>query len=166
MALWKIVALFLIVGLSGCDRVKEPNTQVEPKKPEAVKQVLNRVSYFVPPPFPQDTSKDASFRFETYDLRKAGNQAVPPTKTDALVCDLWIECNVGLHKNVTTPSQLTVNDVRQAIGKYEAGTWKNVAGYRPWTHWNFIDRLSPAERESLAEEAHSYMIQHGINMGE
>ena len=24
----------------------------------------------------------------------------------------------------------------------------------------------PAERESLAEEAHSYMIQHGINMGE
>lgn len=148
------ILIFVFVSSIACNGQKEAG--------RASDLVIDRIKYFIPPPFPND----AASKHETYDHRKLQSLPVPPTKTDTLVCDLWTIMSVKLRLKITTPKSISVTEVRRAIKAYEAGTWREVPGYRPWTHWHFIDRLTRDERDALAKEALSYMLEHGINNGE
>ena len=103
---------------------------------------------------------------ETYDARVINKAPVPPTKVDTLVCDLWALATNEIGIWATSPLQLTSDDLAQAIQIYESTPWKKIRGYRPWTHWHFINRLNSEEREALAREAHTFMLKNGIKNGQ
>ena len=136
----------------------------KPSEPPPILAVMERITYFMPPPYPCTT---APVTMETYDYRQYITMApVPPTKIDTLVCDLWALSTNDLGITVTSPIQLSISHVSAAIHIYETRKWSQIRGYRPWTHWNFVQRLTADEREVLAGEAHAYMLSNGIKTGE
>jgi len=126
--------------------------------------VLERITYFAPPPYPW---RDGPIKEETYDYRQyISKSPVPPSKVDTLICDLWAISTNDVGIAATSPTQLSAFDVSAAIRIYETRQWSQIRGYRPWTHWNFINRLTAEEREVLAGEAYAYMLRNGIKTGE
>jgi curved DNA-binding protein CbpA len=133
-------------------------------KTTPVPAVLERITYFSPPPYPWS---DGPIRQETYDYRQYVTKSpVPPTKIDTLICDLWAVSTNDLGITATSPAQLRGFHVKAAIEIYETRQWSKIRGYRPWTHWNFINKLTAEERAILAEEAHAYMLRNGIKTGD
>jgi hypothetical protein len=130
---------------------------------EVAVPVLERITYFAGPPFPR---RDSPHDGEAYDFRRIQEKTLPPSKVDTLICDLWALATNVPQAVATSPAQLTKDDIRCAIRLYETQPWSRLRGYRPWTHWNFVNRLTPEERNTLAKEAHAYMIKVGIRNGE
>jgi hypothetical protein len=125
------------------------------------KSVLQTIETYQAPPFP----KSDQINKETYDYRKEYGVAVPPTLIDAFVADLWQIMKEDLKINGITIYRVSVDHVIQALNIYLHRDWKNIAGYRPWTHWHFVRSLSPEKRKILAQEVVRYMYDNGVKEG-
>ena len=60
------------------------------------------------------------------------------------------------------PKEVSAETISQAMNIYLTRDWRGIAGYRPWTHWNFIRGLAVAERETLAKEIKEYIEKNGV----
>ena len=116
--------------------------------------ILPTIETYKAPAIPKDK--------ETYDHRKSGNKPVPPTLTDTFICDIWQRMNMDLNLQGITKNHVSEDNVKQALNVYVERDWNNIAGYRPWTHLNFVRSLSPQDREILAKEVVKYMEANGV----
>jgi len=123
--------------------------------------VLQTIETYQAPPFP----KSNHLNKETYDYRKEDGVAVPPTLIDAFVADLWQRMTEDLKINGITIYRVSVDHVIQALNIYLHRDWKNISGYRPWTHWHFVRSLSREKRKILAQEVVRYMRDNGVKEG-
>ncbi len=64
------------------------------------------------------------------------------------------------------PENVTEENVKQAIGIYLTKDWNDIAGYRPWTHYNFIKSLKETQREQLIKEVMAYIKKNGVKDAE
>lgn len=115
----------------------------------AQSSVLSRVESYQAPPLPKDEWPEA------YDTRRVLRGGVPSTRTETLVCDLFqqITTEAKARYEVAGARQ---SDFERAIQKYVDVDWRKIAGYRPWTHWNFIRGLGEPARRQLAGEIVDY----------
>ena len=118
--------------------------------------ILSRIKTYTPPPYPSDYPK------ETYDYRIDSNEPVPPTLTDTYICDMWQRIPMDLKITDITPSQVSEENILNAFNIYLTRDWSNIAGYRPWAHWNFIRSLNDSERLKLAKQTVDYMKINGV----
>jgi len=86
---------------------------------------------------------------------------VPATLTDTLICDVWQRVTMDLKLKVT-PKEVTEETIKQALNVYLTKRWDDIAGYRPWTHWNFVRGLKPPQRDQLAREIVEYIAKTGV----
>ena len=120
-------------------------------------QVLPLIEKYKAPPYPKDVYLDR----ETYDYRISSKRPVPETLTDVLICDIWQRVTMDLKSKVTT-QEVSEGIITEAIGVYLKKGWNDIAGYRPWTHWNFIRGLKAPQREALAKEITAYIGKNGV----
>lgn len=52
--------------------------------------------------------------------------------------------------------------IRRGVNVYLERDWNDLAGYRPWTHWNFIRQLKPPQRDELVKEITGYIKTNGV----
>ncbi|MFL6274197.1 MAG: hypothetical protein ACJ74G_03225 [Blastocatellia bacterium] len=119
--------------------------------------VLSRIETYKAPPYPKNASDDR----EPYDYRIRDRNPVPATLPDVLVCDIWQRITKDLKLKVS-PKEVSEERISQAMNIYLTRNWRSLAGYRPWTHWNFIRGLNVAEREALAKEITEYIKKNGV----
>ena len=86
---------------------------------------------------------------------------LPATLTDTFVCDIWQRVTMDLKLKIT-PEQVSEEVIKQAMNVYLTRKWDDIAGYRPWTHWNFIKSLKEPQRDSLAKEFVEYISKNGV----
>jgi len=125
-----------------------------PAQPTAV---LPRIEKYKAPPYPKSGFLDR----ETYDYRRASKEPVPPTLTDVLICDIWQRLTLDLKMKIKA-EDVSEALIKQAMQIYLDRRADDIAGYRPWTHWNFIRRLTAPQRETLAQEVVAYIKQNGV----
>jgi len=118
--------------------------------------ILKRIATYTPPPYPDGYLK------ETYDYRLESKEPVPPTLTDTYICDMWQRINMDLKITGITPAQVSQENILDAFNVYMTRNWENIAGYRPWAHWNFIRSLNDSERLKLAQQTVDYMKMNGV----
>jgi hypothetical protein len=128
-----------------------------PVKSEPPGRVLSLIEKYKAPPYPQSSFLDR----ETYDYRISNRRPVPATLTDVFICDIWQRITLDL-KLTLDPDDTSDEVVKQALGIYLERDWSNIAGYRPWTHWNFIRRLKESQRDLLAGEIAEYIRKKGV----
>jgi hypothetical protein len=121
------------------------------------KSILSRITKYKAPKYPESEYIDR----ETWDYRKASGAPNPPTFVDAFICDIWQRITMDLKLEITE-EEVTEEIVTQAMQVYLDRDWEKIAGYRPWTHWNFIRGLTPAERAKLATEVVAYIGANGV----
>jgi len=131
-----------------------PATSYENVKPSQ-EDVLKRIKTYQAPPCPSDLK-------ETYEYRISSNEPVPPTLTDTYMCDMYQRITMDLKITSITPSQVSEENILNAFNIYLTQDWVNIAGYRPWTHWNFVRSLDGSERLKLAQQTVSYMKENGV----
>jgi hypothetical protein len=120
-------------------------------------QELIKIETYKCDPYPKSQYIDK----ETYDYRTADGTAVPPTLTDVLICDLWQRIDFDLKIKVTR-EEVTEEIISATMVIYLYRDWSNIAGYRPWTHSNFIKSLTVDQRKTLAAEVVSYIKKNGV----
>lgn len=120
--------------------------------------VLRLIEKYKAPPYPKSTYVQK----ETYDYRRVSRAPVPPTLTDTFICDIWQRMTLDLKLEGITQKQVTAEQVKQALDVYLNKDWNNIAGYRPWTHWNFVRKLDAGQRRELIEEVVRYMSVNGV----
>jgi hypothetical protein len=144
---------------------KPVETRPAPKTPKsksdehaiATYPVLSRIETYKSPPYPKNASNDR----ELYDYRIRDRNPVPATLPDVLACDIWQRITKDLKLKVS-PKEVSEETISQAMNIYLTRNWRSLAGYRPWTHWNFIRGLNVAEREALAKEITEYIKKNGV----
>ena len=147
---WLII---LIVGVSAMPALAQKSSA-----PAATQTaILPRIEKYKAPPYPKSAFLDR----ETYDYRKASKEPVPPTLTDAFICDIWQRLTLDLKLKVK-PEDASEALVKQAMQIYLDRRADDIAGYRPWTHWHFIRQLTAPQRETLAQEVVAYIKQNGV----
>ena len=119
--------------------------------------VLPRIEKYKAPPYPKSGFLDR----ETYDYRRASKEPVPPTLTDTFICDIWQRLTLDLKLKVKAEDASEAL-IKQAMQIYLDRRADDIAGYRPWTHWNFIRRLTAPQRDMLAQEVVAYIKQNGV----
>jgi hypothetical protein len=119
--------------------------------------ILPLIEKYKAPPYPKSAFLDR----ETYDYRIRHRRPVPATLTDVFICDIWQRVTLNLNLRLE-PSEITEEVVKQALAIYMERNWNDIAGYRPWTHWNFIRRLKEPQRDSLAREIAEYIKKNGV----
>ncbi len=125
--------------------------------PASSTEILPRLEKYKAPPYPKSAYLDR----ETYDYRNLSIKPVPATLTDVFICDIWQRLTVDL-KLTLRPEQVTEEQINQALGIYLTRKADDIAGYRPWTHWNFIRSLKDPERTRLARATVAYIKRHGV----
>lgn len=60
------------------------------------------------------------------------------------------------------PKEISEDVIKAAIAIYLKRNHDDIAGYRPWTHWNFIRKLKEPERQTLAAEVVAYIKKNGV----
>lgn len=128
-----------------------------PARSGASGRVLPLIEKYKAPSYPKTLFLDR----ETYDYRIRHRRPVPATRTDVFICDIWQRITVDLNLTLD-PDEASDEAVRQALGIYLERNWNDIAGYRPWTHWNFIRRLKEPQRNSLAMEVAAYIRKNGV----
>ena len=58
--------------------------------------------------------------------------------------------------------QVSEEIIKNAMNVYLTRKWDDIAGYRPWTHWNFIKSLKEPQRDLLAKELVEYISRNGV----
>ena len=134
---------------------------VLPHRTSSKRGVLNLIEAYKAPPFPRRGTQD----WETYDHRILHGAPVPETLTDTFVWDLWQIMIMDLGLTGVKPHQVTEGNVMKALNAYLTKDWTEFAGYRPWTHMNFVKSLSGEQRSSLCKEVAEYMSKSGIRDG-
>lgn len=119
--------------------------------------ILPLIERYKAPPHPKSLYIDR----ETYDYRIGSHRPVPPTLTDVFVCDVWQRITMEL-KLTIPPEEVSEEIVTRALGVYLEKDAQDIAGYRPWTHWNFIRKLKQPQREVLAKELVAYIKKNGV----
>jgi hypothetical protein len=119
--------------------------------------VLPRIETYKAPAFPKSDALD----MEAYDLRLKDHDPIPPTLADVLVCDVWQRVTMDL-KLRQSPKEASEDTIRRGINVYLERDWRQIAGYRPWTHWNFIRGLNESQRALLAKEITAHIKEHGV----
>lgn len=123
----------------------------------AFSQELEKIeSYKTLKPMPSESGAK-----EVYDFRVESNLPVPPTLTDVLVFDLWQRITSDLKKDIGTRS-VNIDLMNASIDIYLKKEFGEIAGYRPWTNWNFIRSLTKEQRTTLANEVVEYLKTNGI----
>jgi hypothetical protein len=118
---------------------------------------LLRIEKYKAPKYPASLHLDR----ETYDYRIRDQRPVPATLTDVFICDIWQRVEMDLKRSLK-PEDVTDEIIARALKVYLERHHDNIAGYRPWTHWNFIRKLSEPERQELAAEIVSYIKKNGV----
>ncbi len=119
--------------------------------------VLPLIEKYKAPPYPKSQFLTA----ETYEYRISYKRPVPPTLTDVFICDIWQRVTLDM-KLTITPQEISEDIANQAIRIYLTKNWSDIAGYRPWTHWNFIRTLKVGQRTALAKEVVAYIGENGV----
>jgi hypothetical protein len=120
--------------------------------------VLQRIETYQAPPFPRSQHTDR----ETYDYRIRSGFPVPSSLSATLVADLWLIMTGNLELTGLSPTRVREDQVASAINFYLTRNWTNIAGYRPWTHWNFMYSLSAQNRAVLARDVAEYIQIYGV----
>lgn len=123
----------------------------------SVGQVLPLIEKYKAPPYPRDQYLDR----ETYDYRISSHRPVPATLTDVFICDVWQRVDMDL-KSKIGPQEVSEDIIKQAMNVYLEKRYEDIAGYRPWTHWNFIRGLKQSQRDVLAREITDYIKKNGV----
>ncbi|MBA2734691.1 MAG: hypothetical protein H0U54_17655 [Acidobacteria bacterium] len=157
MRLVKVLLLTLIVGcfLSGCGKSGSGN---DSGTGAGARSILATIETYKAPA-PEGEMPGVG---ETYDARKSGNLPLPPTLTDTFIADIWQRMSMDLKLQGITKNHVSEDNVKQALNVYVERGWKDIAGYRPWTHSSFIKSLSPQDRETLAKEVVKYIETNGV----
>jgi len=150
--LFKLTACALLLFAGSAFGQSTPAAQTASSYP-----VLRRIEKYKAPPYPRSGFLDR----ETYGFRRKTGEPVPATLTDVLICDVWQRVTMDLKLSLD-PSAVSEETINQAMQVYLSRRWEDIAGYRPWTHWNFIRGLRPAQRERLAKEIVDYIRKNGI----
>jgi hypothetical protein len=124
-------------------------------------EILPLIEKYKAPPYP----KDAYLTKETYDYRIRDKRTIPPTLTDTFIADIWQRITLDLKLKIE-PENITEDNVKDAIGIYLTKNWVDIAGYRPWTHYNFIKSLKEQQRGQLIREVVSYIRKNGVKDAE
>jgi hypothetical protein len=152
MQLFKVIACALLAGASTVLGQSAP-----PAQSASSYQVLPLIEKYQAPPYPRDAFLDR----ETYGYRIKSGRPVPATLTDVLICDVWQRVTMDLKLKVTA-KEVSEETIKQAMNVYLTRRWEDIAGYRPWTHWNFIRGLKEPQRDQLAKEIAEYIEKNGI----
>nr|AIA13734.1 Unknown Function [uncultured bacterium] len=131
--------------------------KASPPQSASPQKILPLIEKYKAPPYP----KSLYLTGETYDYRIKSGRPLPATRTDTFVCDIWQRITMDL-KLATTPEQVSEEVIKQAMNIYSTRKWEDIAGYRPWTHWNFIKSLKEPQRDSLAKELVEYISTNGV----
>lgn len=137
-------------------QTKSPG-KASPAPVSAPQPILPRIEKYKAPPYP----KSVYLSGETYDYRIKSRSPLPPTLTDIFVCDIWQRVTMDLKLKIT-PEQVSEEVIKQAFDVYLTRKWDDIAGYRPWTYWNFIRSLKEPQRDSLAKELVEYISKNGV----
>ncbi len=121
--------------------------------------ILQRIETYQAPPFPQQSQYSDR---ETYDQRIRYGRSVPSSFSATLVADLWLIMTEHLELTGLSPTRVREDQVASAINFYLTRNWTNIAGYRPWTHWNFMYSLSAQNRAVLARDVAEYIQTYGV----
>lgn len=65
-------------------------------------------------------------------------------------------------KSKITPQEVSEEIIKQALNVYLLKSSDDIAGYRPWTHWDFIRSLKPSQRDVLVREVTDYIKKNGV----
>jgi len=124
--------------------------------------VLVKIKKYKCASFPVDTN--AYIQEELYDFSLNNNYKVPSTLYDVFIHDIFDVICDDIIRTVVAPKPMDVceKDVLAALNIFLERDWTEFAGYRPWTHWNFIKSLTPFQREILASEIVEYIAENGI----
>jgi hypothetical protein len=118
----------------------------------AEESVLTRLENYDAPRFPADSVVTR----EAYDARMPRVDRVPASLTDTFVCDLVTVMVKILDLRGVSIGGLREDHIRRAFQAFLQRDWTKVPGYRPWTHWNFVNGLTDRDREQLMREVASY----------
>jgi hypothetical protein len=127
------------------------------EQPNPKGEVLPLIEKFKAPSYP----KSSIITKETYDYRIADKRTLPPTLTDTFICDIWQRITMDLKLSIK-PEEVTEENVKKALDIYLTKDWNDIAGYRPWTHYNFIKGLKESQREKLTKEVVAYIKKNGV----
>nr|AIA11602.1 Unknown Function [uncultured bacterium]AIA13051.1 Unknown Function [uncultured bacterium] len=131
--------------------------KASPPQSTPPQKILPLIEKYKAPPYP----KSLYLTGETYDYRIKSRSPLPATRTDTFVCDIWQRVTMDL-KLTLTPEQVSEEVIKQAMNIYLTRKWDDIAGYRPWTHANFIKSLKAPQRDSLAKELLEYIGKNGV----
>src|SRR3954468_7800071 len=134
MRFLRLIVCALLVGAA--------TTFAQTSAPTPAAPVLPLIEKYKAPPYRASGFLDR----ETYDYRIKFHEPLPATLTDVLICDVWQRVTMDLKLKVT-PKDASAEIVKQALNVYLTKRWDDIAGYRPWTHWNFVRGLKPPQRE-------------------
>jgi hypothetical protein len=127
-------------------------SNVKPSKED----ILEMIDTYKAPPLPEGSLH------ETYDFRLQYKEPVPATLTDVFICDIWQRITMDLKIAGSRPNEVSEETILMAFNVYMTRYWETIAGYRPWTHWNFIRSLNESERVKLAKQTVNYMHSKGV----
>src|SRR6266404_1022673 len=128
-----------------------------PTQSDSAGQVLSLIEKYKAPRFPATTYLDR----ETYDYRISSHRPVPETLTDVFICDVWQRIDMDL-KSKVSPQDVSEDLIKQALNVYLEKNHDDIAGYRPWTHWNFMRSLKQSQRDVLVREVTDYIKKNGV----
>lgn len=125
---------------------------------QQVNLVLSRIERFRAPPYPPSRY----VTMETYDYRVRSGAVNPPTLTDTFIADIWQLLTRRLRPRIVSPTCVSIADVTRVMAIYLSQSWRQIPGYRPWTHWSFVRSLQPHERQALIKEVVAYIYRRGV----
>lgn len=132
--------------------------QTKPSEPPASEgKVLPLIEKYKAPSYPRTQYLDR----ETYDYRISSHRPVPETLTDVFICDVWQRVEMDLKLKIS-PQEVSEDVIKQSFDIYLQKKYEDIAGYRPWTHWNFIRSLKPSQRGALVVEVTEYIRKNGV----
>ena len=125
-------------------------------------KVLSRIETYKAPPFPAVTY----LTNDLYEENIKNNQTVPPSLTETFIYDIWQRIDLdnayAWSDKPATPADVDISDILAAFQVYQDKVYTKIAGYRPWTHWNFIRDLNNRERYELAKDVVKHMHARGV----
>jgi hypothetical protein len=149
-----VLVRFLLLFLCSGTSVGQTKPSV---RSASAHHVLPLIEKYKAPPYPRTLYLDR----ETYDYRVSSHRPVPETLIDVFICDVWQRVTMEL-KSQISQQEVSEEIIGQAINVYVEKRSDDIAGYRPWTHWNFIRSLKQSQRDALAKEITDYIRKNGI----
>ena len=127
-------------------------------------KVLPRIETYHAPSLPQNEFQHFKMKEEPYDSLVKQGSAVPPTPTDAFICDIRKIMEQFFSINVSDIEGISKDEVMKALDFYLTNEWVLIPGYRPWTHWNFVHSLKKREIKTLAKEIVEHMKSNAAQL--